>query len=84
MVQLRSADGGVAVLGNTAQGSYERVVLAGSYEVHYVQDTAGELLPVNADAAIGKLDTGDGVIDIDIPTVLVDGVVTPKASRQAR
>ncbi|MBX7082671.1 MAG: hypothetical protein K1X88_25925 [Nannocystaceae bacterium] len=76
VVQLRSADGGVAVLGNTAQGSYERVVLAGSYEVHYVQDTAGELLPVNADAAIGKLDTGDGVIDIDIPTVLVDGVIT--------
>ncbi|MFO0632458.1 MAG: hypothetical protein U0168_06375 [Nannocystaceae bacterium] len=76
VVQLRSADGGVAVLGNTALGSYERVVLAGSYDVHYVQDTAGELLPLNTDAAVGKLDTADGVVDIDIPTVLVDGVIT--------
>lgn len=76
-VVLRHANGDRVLLGNTATGSYSRRVVAGFYDVYYVQDTSSTDAPRNTNARIRELEATDGAFgDIDIPRVDVSGTIT--------
>lgn len=69
--------GDEVVLGSTVGGDFDVVVVAGSYAVHYAQDTSSGTVPLNTNARIGELDaTIDTLFDVDVPTAFVSGVIT--------
>lgn len=66
-------------LGNTLSGSYGGRLLAGTYDVYYRAVTPGEVSPVNSNARLiagYELLPGNHTLDLDIPAVDVDAVVT--------
>jgi hypothetical protein len=75
---LRGATPGDEVaLGSTTGGAFDVVVVAGTYAVHYAQDTSNGTVPLNTNARIADVDaTVDTVVDVDIPTAFVSGVIT--------
>lgn len=72
------ATGDIAVLGNTHDGSFSRIVVPGTYEVYYGQETAGSTVPTNLNAKVADLVVGPGATasDIDIPAIDVQGTIT--------
>lgn len=88
VVTLEASSGDPIVLGNTANGNYDRRVLVGTYEVYYAQETASQTMPVNTHARIGapvKI-SGDQDLDVDIDvievvgTMTIDGVAAPDSA----
>jgi uncharacterized protein with GYD domain len=83
IVSLRNpATADIAVLGNTHDGGYDRLVVLGEYEVYYRQETAGGVLPTNTSARIGTLAVTEfgGSNDINIPAKDVQGAITVAGS----
>lgn len=72
---LRDPSGGWVELGSTTAGSFERRVLAGTYDIVYSQQAAGSSMPVNTSAHLESrvVSAGAQPLDIDIPTVEVNG-----------
>ncbi|MCX4240976.1 hypothetical protein [Paraliomyxa miuraensis] len=78
LIILRNPDtGDEAVLGNTANGSYTRRVVRGTYDVHYRQETSSGGVPVNTNAKLDSVDIQGGAgFDVDVPMVTVSAAVT--------
>ncbi|MCX4247541.1 Kazal-type serine protease inhibitor family protein [Paraliomyxa miuraensis] len=78
LILLRNPDtGDEAVLGNTADGSYTRRVVRGTYDVHYRQETSSGGVPVNTNARLSSIDVmGGASFDVDVPMVTVSTSVT--------
>lgn len=75
-ILLRHANGDEVLLGMTSAGTYSRRVMAGAYEVYYVQDTSREAAPRNTNARIRELVTdAGGSGDIDVARVEVSGTI---------
>jgi hypothetical protein len=76
-VVLRHPAGDEVVLGLTSTGAYSRRVIAGSYEMYYVQDTSRQNAPRNTNARLKDIVAEAGVVgDVDIPSVAVSGAIT--------
>jgi hypothetical protein len=79
IVHLRSSGGDDSVLlGNTHDGVYTVNLIPGSYAVYYAQETSGGTVPDNKNARIvdAMAIANSGMIDIDVPAVLVQGTFT--------
>lgn len=64
-------------LGNTAYGAYERLVIPGTYELYFGQDSSRGGVPTNTNALIAaEQKFSGGEMDIAIPFVMVDGAIT--------
>lgn len=71
--------GDSVLLGNTRAGQFSAPVVPGEYEVVYVAETAGALLPVNTGAVIGDVMIDVGMpfdLPIDVPALSLAGAVT--------
>ena len=76
-IVLRHPSGDEVLLGLTSYGSYARRVVAGAYEVFYLQDTSRQDAPRNTNAFIRELVADPGTpADIDVPRVDVSGTIT--------
>jgi hypothetical protein len=79
-LRLRSVEGDdEVVLGSTSAGTYSAIVVDGSYEVFYAQQTSTGDVPANTNARIGDalfVLPADTIGDIDVPVVEVAGVIT--------
>lgn len=76
-VFLRHASGDEILLGSTSQGSYQRRVIAGYYELYYAQDTSRVDVPRNSNALLGSFDATVGAdTPIDIASIAIDGAIT--------
>jgi hypothetical protein len=76
IVELRSAELGVAELGPVHAGSYDRWVIPGVYDVVY-RHTDGDIVPQNAEKVLLEgVSIAGGTLDIDIESVLVMGAIT--------
>jgi len=69
--------GDEVVLGNTHEGSYERIVVPGKYDIHYSQTTSNGGVPQNTNAKLVTVDLlAPTAQDVNIPTVQVTGTIT--------
>ncbi len=69
-IYLRSPSTGDSVLlGNTRLGSVDGLVVPGTYDVYYVVETAGELVPQNTGAYLDTV-VVDGAAGLDLPVAL--------------
>jgi hypothetical protein len=69
--------GDEVVLGNTHDGSYARILVPGTYDIHYRQTTSSGGVPQNTNAKLGTVDlAGPTARDVNIPTVQVTGTIT--------
>ncbi len=76
-IVLRHPSGDEVLLGLTSDGNYARRVVAGPYEVFYLQDTSRQDAPRNTNAFIRELVADPGTpADIDVPRVDVSGTIT--------
>lgn len=67
----------VVVLGETADGTFERRLVPGTYQVVYEHLAGGAAVPTNTRAVIGEADLGAGVLlTIDVPVTTISGVFT--------
>jgi hypothetical protein len=65
------------VLGNTHDGSYERILVPGTYDIHYSQTTSSGGVPQNTNAKLGTVDLVTPTAqNVNIPTVQVTGTIT--------
>lgn len=68
------------LLGNTRLGAVSGLVVPGTYDVIYVVETPGELVPQNSGAKLGTIEVpaGGGALDlpIDIPVATLAGAIT--------
>lgn len=80
VVSLESLEGDdEVVLGTTASGSYAALVVDGTYDVFYRQQTSSGGVPLNTNARLSAAPIalpGETLGDIDIPFVSVSGAVT--------
>jgi hypothetical protein len=80
VVTLRGIEGDdEVVLGTTNSGSYAALVVAGTYDVFYRQQTSAGGVPLNTNARVSSASVtlpGGSLGDIDVPFVAVSGVVT--------
>jgi len=76
-IYLRDTITGDAVLlGSTHVGSYTAIVVPGNYEVFYVQETAGGLLPANQNAPLVDVMIAAAMnLDLDVPVVDLSGQI---------
>ncbi len=75
-IYLRTPTGDAVLLGSTHEGGYSAIVMPGSYDVFYEQDTGGALVPSNLNAALGSvLINGPMNLDLDVPVVGITGQV---------
>lgn len=76
-VYLRDIQTGDSVLlGSTHTGSYSAVVLPGTYEAYYVEETGGDGVPANQDARLGQVVVVGGMsMDVEIPMTAIGGAV---------
>lgn len=76
-IVLRHPAGDEVLLGLTSGGAYARRVVAGPYEMYYVQDSSRQNAPRNTNARLQDIDVQNGVVgDIDIASVAVSGTIT--------
>lgn len=76
-LSLRGALDDEVLLGNTTAGGFERIVVAGLYDVRYAQDTSSGIAPANADALLATIDVAiEPTFDIDVPTAFLSGTIT--------
>jgi hypothetical protein len=75
---LVGANGDSVSLGVTHQAPPSRVVIAGSYDVHYRRVLAGTVAPRNPDARVveGVVVDADGPLPIDVPVIEVTPAFT--------
>jgi hypothetical protein len=74
---LRGPGGDEIPLGSTTAGGFDRIVVAGLYDVRYAQDTSSGIAPANSDALLATIDVmRDPSFDIDVPTAFVSGTIT--------
>lgn len=79
VVLLRNPQTGDEVLlGNTATGAYTQIVVQGTYDLYYRQETSSGGVPVNTNARL-QADVqveGGASLDVDVPVVTVSASVT--------
>jgi len=77
-ITLRNlATGDDVFLGTTTTGTFDRIVVAGEYTVHYGQDTSSLVAPANANAQVDVVDVvTTPAFDVDVPTAFVSGLIT--------
>ncbi|MBL8944480.1 MAG: hypothetical protein JNK45_15080, partial [Myxococcales bacterium] len=76
-LSLRGPGGDEVPLGSTTAGGFERIVVAGTYDIRYAQDTSSGIAPANSDARLATIDVvRDPSFDIDVPTAFVSGTIT--------
>lgn len=72
--------GDEAVLGDSRDGQFAKVVVPGAYEVRYRRRLAQSIAPINADARIDEVVVSPGEdsqpLDIDIPVTMLSGTFT--------
>ena len=78
LLYLRDLETGDSVLlGNTRQADLSRPVVPGTYELHYVVEAAGAVMPINAQSRLDVIEVGPGTqLDVDIPVVELQAQVT--------
>lgn len=89
-LELRSATLGRVALGRLHEGSYQQLLIPGTYDLVY-RHLAGTLAPANAETtlATGLVVDGPRVLDVDVPAAIVSGTITmggaaPPASQYER
>jgi hypothetical protein len=79
-IYLRNTDTQDSVLlGNTRLGAVDGLVVPGLYEVYYVVETPGAMVPQNTAAFLQNIEVSDGVpldLPVDIISVDVQGTVS--------
>jgi hypothetical protein len=77
-VYLRNLENGDALLlGSTHEGNYSALVVPGTYEIVYVEETGGDGVPANQSAPLGQVVLAGALdLDIEIPMRSLAGSVT--------
>lgn len=80
-IYLRNAETGDSVLlGNTRLGSIAATVIPGDYEVFYVVEAAGAVVPQNSGAKLGDVSVPEQIapfaLPLDIPVATLTGEIT--------
>jgi hypothetical protein len=74
-IYLRNTEiGDALLLGSTHDGGYTAIVVPGDYEVFYVQEAVGAVLPGNQNALLGAVSIQAAMsIDVDVPVTALNG-----------
>jgi hypothetical protein len=75
-ITLRQGDDAV-FLGQTSGGTFQRLVIPGTYQVHYQNLTGADTMPANTNAILSTRQiTNTSIFDINIPVVEFNAEVT--------
>lgn len=78
ILRLINDSGDEVILGNTHGQYYQALVIPGTYNIMYSQETSSTRLPANTFARLGTVDIANtgSTVDIDISAVRVEGTIT--------